>query len=47
MSSRLVAALLLVASTAVAADDGKLDFPTNYREWIFPIPAGVVDHGLM
>ncbi len=35
MNIRLVAIALLLTSTAAAADDGKLAFPANYREWIF------------
>jgi hypothetical protein len=37
MNYRLVAAtaLLLTSAAAAVADDGKLEFPANYREWIF------------
>ena len=41
MKTCLVTALLLLASTAMASDesaytqDGKLRFPSDYREWIF------------
>jgi hypothetical protein len=36
MKLRLVAlTLLLASSVTTAADDGKLEFPADYREWIF------------
>src|SRR3569832_259564 len=36
MNFRRVAILLVSISTAAtAADDGKLEYPANYREWIF------------
>jgi hypothetical protein len=35
MKTRLIAALLCLASTAGAATDAKLDYPADYREWIF------------
>lgn len=35
MSLRFIAIALALTSTTVAAEDGKLEYPANYREWIF------------
>ncbi len=37
MKIRLITSVLLLATATVpaGADDGKLEFPANYREWIF------------
>jgi hypothetical protein len=32
---RITTVLLLTSTAALAADDAKLEYPANYREWIF------------